>query len=276
MIFVAGASGTVGSELVKALSKRQIRFRVGHHQRPVGAPGAESVPFDYEKLDTIKSALAGAEAVFLLSGLVTPELKVVREAKAAGVKRLVKLSVWGAAEEAFSFAKWHRPVEREIEASGLRWTFLRPNGFMQNVVNFMGATIKAQGAFYAPEAEARISHVDARDIAEVAATVLTGAGHEGKAYTLSGPQALTYGEIADTLSRVLGRKISCVSISDDDYRKGAMGAGMPEVYADALVDLARYYREGGAARVTADVKAVTGREPIAFEQFARDHADRLR
>jgi uncharacterized protein YbjT (DUF2867 family) len=128
MIFVTGASGTVGSEVVKALSKAGIRFRVG-----------------------------------LLSGLVNPERNVVREARPAGVKRIVKLSVWDAPEEAFSFAKWHRPVERDIEKTGLLWTFLRPTGFMQNVVNHMGATIKAQGAFYQPAGDARISFVDARD-----------------------------------------------------------------------------------------------------------------
>lgn len=276
MILVTGAAGTVGTQVVKALSGAGARFRVGYRSRRPDAAGAEAVPLDLDKPETIGPALAGAKAVFLLSNMVSPELNLVRAAKPAGVKRIVKLSVWGAAVEAFSFARWHRPVEREIEASGLAWTFLRPNGFMQNVVNFMSATIKGQNAIYQPVGEARISHIDARDIGAVAARLLTETGHEGKAYDLSGPQALSYGEVADALSRVLGRRITYVSISDDDYKKGAMAAGLPEVYADALVDLNRYYRSGAAARVTSAVKDLTGRDPIPFEQFARDHAGALR
>lgn len=195
---------------------------------------------------------------------------------AAGVRRIVKQSVWGAAEEAFSFAKWHRPVERAIEDSGLAWTFLRPNGFMQNVVNYMSATIKAQGAFYQPAEDARISHVDIRDLARVAARVLTGAGHDGKAYDLTGPAAITYDDIASTLTKVLGREVRYVRITPEAYKQGAMGAGIPEGYADALVDLVRYYREDQASRVSPAVREITGQDPVPFEQFARDHAAALR
>jgi uncharacterized protein YbjT (DUF2867 family) len=144
------------------------------------------------------------------------------------------------------------------------------------VLNYLGATIKGQSAIIEPVGEARINHVDARDIAAVAARALTEAGHEGRAYTLSGPAALTYGEIAETLSSVLGRQTTYVPISDEDYRKGAVATGVPEVCAEALVDLARYYRTGAASSVTDDVKRVTGRDSIAFEHFARDHAAALR
>lgn len=188
----------------------------------------------------------------------------------------MKHSVWGAADEGFSFARWHRPVERAIEASGLAWTHLRPNGFMQNVVNFMGATIKRDGAIYQPAGETRISHIDVRDVAAVALEVLTEGGHAGKAYELSGPAALTYGQIAALLGKVLGREIRYVDISAEQYKQGAMAAGIPADYADALNDLSRYYRGGSAASVTPAVRAITGREPIDFEQFARDHAGALR
>ncbi len=196
---------------------------------------------------------------------------MVHAAKSAGVQRIVKLSVWGAAEEGFSFARWHRAIEREIEASGLAFTFLRPNGFMQNVVNHMGATIKGQSAIVQAVEDARISHIDARDIGAVAARVLTGSGHDGKAYTLSGPEAPSYDDIAETLSRLLGREISYVRISDDDYKKGAVGAGMPESYVDAVLELLHGYRSGAFAKLTGEVKAVTGAEPIRFEQFATDY-----
>src|SRR5262245_16893538 len=231
MILVTGAAGTVGSGVVRELRAARAGFRVGfRNRRP---EGVEAVGLDLDKPESIAPALAGIETVFLLSSSVSPELNLVRVAGAAGVRRIVKLSVWGAAEEAFVFARWHRAVEKAIEASGLAWTFLRPGGFMQNVVNYMGATIKSQGAFYQSAADARISHIDARDIGAVAARVLTSTGHEGKAYTLTGPEPLGYVDIAATLTRILGRTISYVPISDAEYKQGAMAAGTPEPYADA-------------------------------------------
>ena len=277
MILVTGASGTVGSEVVKALGGRSAGVRAGYRTRPQNVPaGVESVKLDYERPETIRPALQGVDTLFLLSNTVDPERKVVDEAKRAGVKRIVKLSVIGAAEEGFTFARWHRAVEKYIEASGLGWTFLRPNGFMQNVVTYMGETIRSQSAIYSPAGNAAASHIDARDVGAVGARVLTDKGHEGKAYELTGPAALTYGQIAEILSRVLGRTIGYVPISPEQYRQAAVAAGTPEGYADALVDLNRYYLEGKASVVTPSVRQLTGRDAIPFEQFARDHADKLR
>jgi uncharacterized protein YbjT (DUF2867 family) len=277
MILVTGASGTVGSEVVKALGGRSARVRAGYRTRPQNVPaGVESVPLDYERPESIRPALQGVDTLFLLSSTVDPERKVVDEAKRAGVERIVKLSVMRAAEEGFTFARWHRAVEKHIEASGLAWTFLRPNGFMQNVVNYMGETIRSQSAIYSPAGNAAASHVDARDIGAAGARVLTEKAHDGKAYELTGPAALTYGEIAEILSRALGRTIRYVPISPEQYRQAAVAAGTPEGYADALVDLNRYYLEGKAAGVTPAVRQLTGRDPIPFEQFARDHAGKLR
>ena len=277
MILVTGASGTVGSEVVKALGGRSAGVRAGYRTRPQNVPaGVESVKLDYERPETIRPALQGVDTLFLLSNTVDPERKVVDEAKRAGVKRIVKLSVIGAAEEGFTFARWHRAVEKYIEASGLGWTFLRPNGFMQNVVTYMGETIRSQSAIYSPAGNAAASHVDARDVGAVGARVLTDKGHEGKAYELTGPAALTYGQIAEILSRVLGRTIGYVPISPEQYRQAAVAAGTPEGYANALVDLNRYYLEGKASVVTPAVRQLTGRDPIPFEQFARDYADKLR
>ena len=277
MILVTGATGTVGTEVVKALSGRGQRFRAGYRTRPQNVPaGQEAVPLDFEKPETLGPALSGVETVFLLSNTVAPEAGVVRAAKAAGVRRIVKLSVMRSAREEFTFAKWHRAAERAVEESGLQWTFLRPNGFMQNVVNYMGATIKGQGAFYTSAPDAPIAHIDARDIGAAAARVLSEPGHEGQAYEMSGPAAVTYQEIAAVLTRVLGREIRCVGISDEDYRAGAIGAGMPEAYADALVDLGRFYRSGRAAEVTPDAGPLLGRDLIRFEQFAQDYASALR
>ena len=278
MILVTGASGTVGSEVVKALGGTGAKVRAGYRTRPQNIPsGVESVGLDFDDGDTVAAALMGVETVFLLSTMVAHERSVVDEAKRAGVKRIVKLSVNGASDEAFTLARWHRGVEKHIEGSGLAWTFLRPSGFMQNFFNYMGDTIRKQSAFYTATGHTGSgAHIDARDIGAVAARVLTGQGHDGKAYELTGSQVITYDQAAQMLSRAVGREIKHVPITPEQYKQGALAMGMPEVYVDALVDLDTEYATGELTMVTPRVKELTGREPIRFEQFAKDYADKFR
>ena len=278
MILVTGASGTVGREVVKALSAAGAAFKAAYRSRPEKVPdGVQAVAVDFDRPETLAPALAGADTVFLLSNMVEPEKRVVDEAKRAGVKRIVKLSVNGAADESFTFAKWHRGVEKHIEASGLGWTFLRPSGFMQNFVNYMGDSIRKESAFYtATGPNGAGAHIDARDIGAAAARVLTGKGHEGKAYELTGSKAVTYDEAAEILSKAVGREIRHVAITPEQYRQGALAMGMPAPYVDALVDLDRAYSTGTLKQVTPAVRELTGREPITFEQFAKDSAAQFR
>ncbi|MDQ3699227.1 MAG: SDR family oxidoreductase [Gemmatimonadota bacterium] len=284
MICVAGAGGTVGSEVIKQLTSARAQFRAAYFSEEKAnaahARGIEAVVIDYNRPETLRAAFQGSDKLFLL-GPSAPnqtqlELNAVEAAKAVGVSHIVKLSVWGADEEASVFAKVHRPTEKAIQSSGIAWTFLRPNGFMQNIVTYMGETIKSEGAIYSAVGEAKMSHVDVRDIAAVAVKALTEPGHEGKAYTLSGPEALTYSTMATALSKVLGRSINHVSLPPADLKSGMTAAGVPEWFADMLLDLDRYYREEQASRVTTDIKQVLGRDPIPFEQYARDCASSLR
>lgn len=280
MICITGAGGTVGSEVVKQLESARAPFRAAYFSKDKAdaarAKGVDAVIIDYNEPETLRVAFQGCDKLFLLGPNVLNqtqlELNACEGAKAVGVSHIVKQSVWGADEEEFVLGKVHRPVERTIESSGLAWTFLRPNSFMQNVVTYMGETIKAQAAFYSASGKAKISHVDVRDIAAVAVKALTEPNHEGKAYTLSGPEALTYDELADELSKVLGRSISHINLSPSDLKKGMLGEGMPEEIADRMLDLERYYREDQASRVTNDIKQVTGRDPRRFAQYARDCA----
>ena len=278
MILVTGASGTVGREVVKSLAAAGATFKAAYRSRPEKVPErVESVAIDFDRPETITPALRGVETVFLLSNMVEPEKRVVDEAKKAGVKRVVKLSVNGAAEEAFTFAKWHRAVEKYIEGSGLRWTFLRPSGFMQNFFNYMGDSIRKEGAFYtATGPRGAGAHIDARDIGAAAAVVLTRDEHEGKAYELTGSSAITYDDAARVLSKAAGREIKHIAVTPEQFREGALAMGMPGPYVDALVDLDRAYAAGVLTQVTGAVKDLTGRDPITFEQFAKDYADRFR
>ena len=283
MICVTGAGGTVSTELIKQLESANAPFRAAHFSNEKAeaarARGIDAVIIDYNRPETLRAAFQGCDKLFLLGPPVLNqtrfELNAVEAAQAAGVWHIVKQSVMGAAEESYSLAKVHRPVEKAIESSGLAWTFLCPNSFMQNAVTYMGETIKAESAFYSASDQARISHVDVRDIAAVAVQALTEPNNEGKAYTLTGPEALSYDELASELSKVLGRPISHVSLPPSDLKQGLLAEGMPEELADRMLDLERYFREDQASRITNDIKQVTGRDPRRFAQYARDCASSL-
>jgi uncharacterized protein YbjT (DUF2867 family) len=283
MICVTGAGGIVGSELIKQLESANAPFRAAHFSsektEAARTRGTDAVIIDYNRPEMLRAAFQGCDKLFLLGPNVlnqTPlERNAVEAAKAFGVLHIVKQSVMGADEEAFALALVHRPVEKAIEASGMAWTSLRPNSFMQNVVTFMGATIKAEAAFYSASGEAKISHVDVRDIAAVAVNALTEPTHEGKAYTLTGPEALTYDVLANELSKVLGRPINHISLSLSDLKNGMLAEGMPEGIVDRMLDLERYFREDQASRITDDIKQVTGRDPRRFAQYTRDCASSL-
>jgi uncharacterized protein YbjT (DUF2867 family) len=276
-ILVIGASGTIGSELVKQLAATGESVRAGYRTRRPTVPGVEPVQIDLATGEGLDAALAGADAVFLLAGEMedqaAAEIYVVEAAKRAGVKRLVKQSVLAAESEAYSFARIHRQAERAVEASGIAYTFLRPGSFMQNFVTYHGDTIRAQNAIYLPCGNAREAFVDARDIASVAAVALITDGHDGKAYDLLGAEPLTYAEAAEKLSAALGRRIQYVDIPDADFRKAMLGTGLPEPSIDRLASLYGYIREGNFPTQSTAIKDFTGRDPISFDQFARDYAD---
>ena len=198
------------------------------------------------------------------------ERKAIDEIKQAGVRHVVKLSAMGGRDAIF--LRQHADSEDYIKSSGVAYTFLRPNGFMQNFVTYNGATINTQNAFYGSQGDGEVSHIDLRDIAAVAVKTLTEDGHEGKAYTLTGPEALSNARVAEILSEDTGREIKYVDLTAEQFKQALLGVGLPEWSANALVDLQQFYRRGGASAVTRDVEQLLGRKPISFEQFSRDYA----
>ncbi len=270
MILVTGATGNVGSALVKELELLKVPFRAA--VRHAGNLGMQSVAFDYENPDTFGPALVGVEKLFLLtSGGTEREGPAVDAAKAAGVRHIVKLSVWGADREDFAYARAHRPIEKKIEASGIPWTFLRPNGFMQNYLT-QAQSIREQGEFYSCGKDMRYSLVDGRDVGTAAARVLTATGHEGQAYTLSGPESLSNSEIAEKLSVAAGKPIRYVDLPDADFRTALVSAGTPHATVDGYIDLIHYYIAGKATRISPEVERINGKPPVSFDEFASDFA----
>ncbi len=277
MICVTGAGGTVGNELVQSLEAAKVPFRAAYHSpekaEAARANGNDSVIIDYNHPETLCAGFKGCDVLYLLGPNVLNqtqlEMNAIEAAKAVGVRRIVKQSVLGAEKEAYSLALVHRPAEKMIEASGLAWTFLRPNSFMQNVETFMSRTIQTESAFYSASGGAKISHVDVRDIAEVAVRALTEPNHAGKAYTLTGPEALAYDDVATELSKVLERPIRHINLSPSELKQGMLAEGMPEALADRMLDLERYFREDQASMTTNDINRVTGHDPRSFVQYTR-------
>ena len=280
MICVTGAGGTVSSELIKQLASANVKFRAAHFSeekaKSARERGIDAVIIDYSQPETLRAAFQGCDKLFLLGPPVLDqmqfELNAVEAAKTAGVRHIVKQSVLGAAEASYSLARVHLPIEKAIEASGLAWTFLRPNSFMQNLVTYQGKTVKTQSVFYSASDQAKISHVDVRDVAAVATRALTEPKHEGKAYALTGPEALSYDALATELSKALGRKINHVDLPPADLKQGMMAEGMPEALADRMLDLERYFREDRASFTTHDIEQVTGRNPGRFARYVHEAA----
>lgn len=282
MILVTGAGGTVGTELVKALTREKAALRVAFHAPEKAAraraAGLDAVVVDFARPATLRAALSGVSRLFLLSvagpHLASWEGGAAEEAARAGGRHVVKLSVWRASEEEYALARWHRSAEKAIEASGVPFTFLRPNSFMQNFVTHHLASLRA-GSLPLPAGGARVSHVDVRDVAEVAARILAEDSHASHAYDLSGPESLSYAQTTHILSAAWGRKIAYLEVTDADFLRGMTEGGAPPWLAEAILDLQRYAKRGQAADVLGSVQQILQRKPTTLARFAADHAARF-
>lgn len=278
-ILVTGATGNVGSQVVEQLIASGVTPRVAvrsiNKAESLKKAGAEPVEMDLDRPETVQSALTGVDKVFLVSPFVPNMVELtailIEAAKRANVQQIVKLSAL--AQPGIALSKWHEEMEKAITSSNIPFTFLRPNGFMQNFVNAMAESIKSDNAFYLNAGDGKVSFVDTRDIASVAVAALITSGHEGQSYTITGAQALSHAETAAILSQVLGRTINYVDVPEDVVRQGMQGAGMPEPTVNALLELYASYKAGQAATVSPVVEQVTGKQPISFEQFAKDYAE---
>ncbi len=277
MILITTPNGKVGSEVAKHLIQQGKPVRVGAHtveKARAAFTGADVVPFDFGNEDAMRAALTGVTRLYLASPGEMPAEPVQRAvdlAREAGVQHIVRLSALGVEQSDNPL----RDVERHIEHSGVAWTFLRPNWFMQNY-NTASAQAVRDGVLAEPAGDGATGYVDARDIAAVAVATLTQDGHAGQAYALTGPAALTRAQVAEVLSRVTGREVRYTSISEAQFQEGLRGAGLPEAYVGLMTALYQVVRAGHTATVTDDVQRVTQRPATTFEQFARDHADAWR
>jgi uncharacterized protein YbjT (DUF2867 family) len=284
MILVTGATGLNGVALLKRLSAHGVAVRAfvrdRVHAQMIALPGVEIVQGDFSRPETFPPALEGIDQLFLLApssaDVERQQCSFVDAAKHGSVRHIVKLSQLSADQNSSGrFQRHHGAVEDYIRESGIAFTFLRPNLFMQSLLNFRG-TILAQGVFYGAAGNAKVSLVDVRDVATIAALALTQPGHEGKTYQITGPESLTHAALASELSTATGRCIEYVDVSPEALSKSLHDFGMPSWQADGLGEDYALYRRGDAARVTTDVLRLTGREATRFSKFARDYANAFR
>lgn len=241
--------------------------------------GSEIAVGNFNDSRSIADALDGVDRAFLLTNssdqAEAQQAGFVDVASRVGVKHIVKLSQWAADPDSpVRFLRYHAAVEWRIQESGMAYTFLRPNLFMQGLLAFR-EPILAQGKFFAAAGEAKISAVDVRDIAAVAVAALTGEGHAGKTYDLTGPEALTHAEMAEKLSNALGRRIEFIDVPPEAMMESLLTIGLPRWQAEGLIEDYAHYRRGEASTIASGVQDATGTPPRSFDSFARDYALRF-
>ena len=287
MILVIGGRSKIGAALIGDLLGRgqQVRALVRAGEPAGGlAAGAEAATGDLADESTLVAAMDGIEKVFLLCSAhpdaVGWQCNAIDAARRTQVQLLVRSSILGADRESpAEFISAHTTCDRYLEGSGLPYVIVRPNLFLQNIPESTIPAIDSSGTFYVDAGEARISMVDTRDVAAVAATVLTEPGHAGAHYDITGPEALAYTDVAAKLTSATGRQITYVGAPDDAVRQALLGAGLDEWFANALVGLYQDYRRSGAggyaAQVTGTVERLTGRPARSLDDLLAEIAPTL-
>jgi uncharacterized protein YbjT (DUF2867 family) len=280
MILVTGATGNAGAEVVRALVREGHEVRAFVRDADKGyalfGDAVELALGDFAEPQSVRAALAGAKVLFLSCAddprRVGWETAAIDAAAATGVRRIVKLSSVSAEPGApVAFWDWHGRVERHLLHSEVSWTVLRSSFYMTNVL--AGAEqVALEGRLYAPAGDARIAMIDPRDVGAAGAAALTTAGHDGRTYVLTGPQAITYAQVTSELSAATARHVEFMDLPDEHARQGMVQAGMPDAVAEQVVKVFAMLRQGMAERVTDGVESLTGRPPRDFASFAHDHA----
>jgi len=278
MIYIARGTGLVGRDLVQLLSQQGVAARalIRDPRKAKKLTGIEWVTGDLGKPESLVSAFRGAETLFLVSSIgedtVVLQHNAIAAARSAGVKRIVKLSAFGASNHTNApICRWHYQIEQEMQRSGMDWTILRPHHFMQNLLP-QAPYIINDSVVYSASGDGKIPYIDARDIAAVAAATLTHSGHHGKKYLITGGEAISYREATAIISKTIGKPLRFVDETQDEARARRQREGYPPTIIESALAISAYQRAGGkTVTITSVVADLTGRPPRTFEQFALDH-----
>ena len=279
MIIVSGASGNVGTHVVVELASRGLSIRAlsrSPDQLKSASANVEWVAADIYDPASLSRAMEGATSLVLISpahqDMQRHQKALIDAAAAAGVKRISKLSGLGAGPNApIRLPQEHFAIEQAIVESGIAHSLVRPNLFMQVLLG-SADSIRADSVFYAPAVEAKISLIDARDVASVLVHEVLRQDGGNMIREITGPAALSYSDAAEILNKATGQQIAYVAVDAATARESMLGSGMDPWLVDAFIELFEVYRAGhGTAVLSGEVKAATGYEARTFAQFAADH-----
>lgn len=278
---ITGATGNIGSLVVERLLARGDRPRVfvrdAEKARARYRDRVDIAVGDLGDTASLSAALAGVDALFLVNMGHDLDLRdgaAATAARAAGVKRLVKLSTNDVRQQ-IGTGVWHARGESAIAASGISFTFVQPSGFMVNAL-YWAHGIKTDGLVRSPTGEGRIPFIHSADIADVVVRALTTREHDGQSLNITGPEALSYAEMTAQIGTVIGKPLTFRTISDEEGLQQQLALGVPAPLAEARVSIWRAIREGHLAAVSDGVRRVLGREPIAFDRWAQENAAAFR
>lgn len=280
MILVTGATGHVGSHAAIQLRDSGVPVRAlvrdVRKARQMLGGDVDLADGDFEDRESVLQALSGVDAVLLSSGThpnqADHEIAVIDAAVEAGVGRLVKISTVGAEPGSeCAFLDRHGRSEDHLQRADIRWVIVRGSGFYMTNLLFFADQIRDENTIFAPAGGARIAMVDPLDVASAAVVALTAEGHDHQVYTLTGPAAITFDDVALELSRMLERQIDFVAVSDEAALQGMAEAGIPAVIAEPFVVLFRLLRGGLNSETTDAVRELTGRDPRSFAEFAQPY-----
>lgn len=283
---ITGSTGTIGSELVRLLSSKNVSVRAvmrNYNRIQEQLPNVHWVKANLSDDALLEGVLAGTTRLFILTGnrpgFGETQIKIIEEAKKSGVEHIVKLSALGASPRTKSgLAKEHYDIEQALEASGISFTILRPHAFMQNWLGEVAETVRKEKKIYAAIGDGSVPFIDARDIAAVAAeSLLHPEKHNGNYYVLTSAKAINFYELAEALSQAIGEEVSYEALSMDEMRNRMQEQGISDKMIDSYLALAAYQKAGGAtARTSEDVKNVLGRLPNDIVKFAEDYKENFR
>ena len=280
MILFTGLTGAVGTEIIKLLPEYDIRARglVRNRDRAeaIRQAGVEVIPGSLEDEDAVSAALQGCDRAFLLMANSRQQLELekrfVDASVKAGVGHIVKMSANGADSNSKALLKrYHGDAEQYIRESGLRYTLVRPNFFMQNMLHVAGSIVE-QDKFFMPMRAGQVGIVDVRDVAHFVLAVLTGSGHNGKTYEITGPELLSFHDIAGRLSEVMGREISYIDQPASDFKSSLLQWVPDDWYVDTVSELFELIAQGSGALLNGEYTRVTGRAPTTLRRFFQDYS----
>lgn len=277
-ILLTGSSGNVGSAVVEYLKSKEESFLAGVRKTEINHLENELiqyVPFDFEDKTTYSTALKDVTRVFLVRPPQLTDVKgifipFIQKCKEVGVKHIVFLSLLGVQNNPFPP---HYKIEKAIIASGIPYTFIRPSFFMQNLSTTHAIDIKERNDLFIPSGNAKISFIDTRDIGEIIARTLVEDGHENKAYTITGAEAITYHQVANSMTKFLGRKISYSNPNLIKFRKDMINRGIKKDFVTVMMVLYLTTKLGMANHVTNTAEILLNRKPRSIDEFIRDHLE---